>query len=770
MTRATNAPAPASKEGRKKTKVGENSSFISSLISPSLLFPDLIAALILGVLNIATALAIGALIFSGPLAPYQSMGIGLFLISTLVGGVLIPVGSGYKAVSAAPRSGQAPIFAAMAASIVVGMGDAAPQDMAATVVVTLLLATVLIGVFMFVIGAAKIGAMVRYVPYPVLGGTFAGLGFLLIKGGILVALGREAATAISASQLSDPDLLVQLLPAVAFALAVLGLERVIKYRLLVPGLIALSICGFYGVLFGLGETVQSAIAANWLPQPSLASAFLPILTFDQLALVDWTAVASQTGAIAVLGLVSVIMLLIDVSGVEIQINRDLDPNYELKVAGLTNIIGGFIFSPLASQSNSGTTIAVRMGGTRFVMILIYGALVASVIWVGPAPIAYMPTFVLGGFLIYTGIKALIRWVWTARKRLPLGDMLVVLTILCVVGGFGILEGVGVGIGLATVLFVHRYSQLSIIKTRMSGAEHMGNIDRSLEDQACLDAHSKALQIFILQGFLFFGSSTRLLEQVKTVLDDPNRGPLAYLLMDFRHVDAMDTSAANCFAKLMQWGKRDGLTLVLTGCSADMAERLTQLADDLGVNASTVQILGDLEDGVGWCQDDILKTLSTQSDAPETETIGTGPDAGFEHLLGDLLGDRKAAKHIAPIFERVEKRKGAVLFAQGAPGDALYLVLQGSISVVLDVPGKPALTVRTMRAGAILGEMALYTGEPRSASAVAKQDCVLYQLDRAGYETLQQTYPRAFGLFQSYVVRLMAERLGRANRAILALSR
>jgi SulP family sulfate permease len=344
----------------------------------------------------------------------------------------------------------------------------------------------------------------------------------------------------------------------------------------------------------------------------------------------------------------------------------------------------------------------------------------------------------------------------------------------VVAGVGILEGVGVGIGLATVLFVHRYSQLSTIKTQMSGSEHMGTIDRNLEDQACLDAHGKALQIFILQGFLFFGSSTRLLEQVKNVLTDPDRAGLAYVLMDFRHVDAMDTSAANCFAKLMQWCGRDGLTLVLTGCSADMSERLTQLADDLGGNGRNVRILDDLEDGVGWCQDEILKTLQKQSDAPQdASTSSETPqdlDAKFEHLLGDLLGDPKAAKHISPIFKRVDKRKDAVLFAQGDPGDALYLVLLGSISIVLDMPGKPALTVRTMRAGAILGEMALYTGEPRSASAVARQDCVFYRLDRAGYETLQQIYPRAFGLFQCYVVRLMSERLGRANRAILALSR
>ena len=540
----------------------------------------------------------------------------------------------------------------------------------------------------------------------------------------------------------------------------------IKHRLLVPGLLALSVCAFYAILFGLGETVQSAIAANWLPQPNPAGHFLPVLTASQLNMVDWAAVASQAGAMAVLGLLCVIMLLIDVSGVEILINRDLDPNRELKVAGLVNIFGAFVFSPLACQSNAGTTIAVGLGGTRFMMILIYGALVAGVIWVGPAPIAYMPPFVLGGFLIYTGLNSMIQWVWNARKKLPPGDMLVVLSIFCVVGVFGILEGVGVGVGLATVLFVHRYSQLSILKSRMSGAEHSGNIDRSIEDQVYLDTHGTALQIFILQGFLFFGSSTRLLEEVKTVLEDPNRRPLSHLLVDFRHVDAMDTSAANCFSKLMQWCKRDGLTLILTGCSVDMAERLTQLAHDLGLMGRTVKMLGDLDDGVSWCQDEILKTTGPKGDA--LHPPGSDPD--FEQMLSQLLGDSAAARRLSASFERTEKTKDEVLFSQGDPGDALYLVLTGSISIVLDVPGKASLTVRTMRAGAILGEMALYTKEPRSASAVAKQDCVLYRLDRAGYETLQHKHPRAFGLFHSYVVRLMAERLARANRAILALSR
>jgi hypothetical protein len=100
----------------KSEKANTFQSFIASIIDPSVLFPNLMAASILALLNIATALAIASLIFSGPLVPFISMGIGMFLIATVVGGVAVPAASGYKAILSAPRGGQSPIFATMAAA------------------------------------------------------------------------------------------------------------------------------------------------------------------------------------------------------------------------------------------------------------------------------------------------------------------------------------------------------------------------------------------------------------------------------------------------------------------------------------------------------------------------------------------------------------------------------------------------------------------------------------------------------------------------------
>lgn len=101
---------------------------------------------------------------------------------------------------------------------------------------------------------------------------------------------------------------------------------------------------------------------------------------------------------------------------------------------------------------------------------------------------------------------------------------------------------------------------------------------------------------------------------------------------------------------------------------------------------------------------------------------------------------------------------------------MYLILEGSISIVLELPNDQVLHLRTMRTGAILGEMALYTGAARSASALVNENCQLYQLDKKSYLLLNKKNPVEAAFLHTFIVRLMSERLGRANREIMALSR
>jgi len=734
-------------------------SFLSSILSAKFLLPNLMAATLISVMKITTAISIGALIFSGPLSPYLSTGIGLFLLGTAVGGALVAAGSGFRAVVSGPRSAQAPILAGMAAAIALAMEGQSDEAIAVTVVVSILATTIIVGIFLFALGWIKMGALVRFIPYPVMGGFFAGLGFLLIKGGIAVVLGPIGDFADPGSFFTS-NAILHLAPAVCFAVLFYIAQQRIRHWLLMPIFLGASLFLFYATLFATGTSVETATAENWLPSFNLgAEAFFPIITIDQLALVDWGVIVTQSSTILVMVLMSIIMLLLDTSGIEIALNRDMDPNHELKAAGVANIFTGFASGPLVIQSAVDTAFTHRLGGTRYVMILAHSLIIFAVIYAGPAPIAYLPTTILGGLLIFIGIDFLMKWVWDTRKKLPLTDFTVICGILLVVATYGILEGVAVGIALALLLFVHSYSQLSVIKSSLSGTEHVSNVDRNFKEREYLEQHGDALHIFVLQGFLFFGTASRLLDDIRTLLDNRDRVKIKYLVLDFHQVDALDTSAANSFAKLSQICTKDSIELVFTGCSIEISQRLKSLNSDATTPAGNVRIFNYLNEGVTWCEDAILQGYESEDNKIEPED-----------LLAELLQNSKAAKTLAPYFKQTSYDDGHTLFRQGDPGEALYLILQGSVSIVVELADGDPLHLRTIRAGAILGEMALYSGTSRSATAVVNGDSILFQLDQKSYRKINKNWPAEFGLFHAFIVRLMSERLSRANKEIMALSR
>lgn len=734
-------------------------SFFTALRSPEILLPNFTAAAILAIMNVTTAISIAALVFSGPLAPYLPTGIGLLLVSTAVGGLLVASFSGYKGIVAGPRSGQAPIVASLAAGVVLTMSGKADEAVVATVVVTILIASLLISVVLFGLGWAKLGGLARYVPYPVMGGFFAGLGFLLLKGGILVTLGSLVSPDHFASFLTT-DVALHLAPALLFAVLLYLLDQRIKHWSLMPAYLLATVIIFYAVLFSVGSSVETAALNQWLPTISVAeSSFFPVIKADQLGLVDWTAVLAQSSTILIMMLMSVIMLLLDTSGVEIVIDRDLDPNHELRAAGMANVISGLCTGVIAIQAAADTAFAHKLGGNRFLMIILYTIFVAAVIVAGPSPIAYVPTLMLGGLLMYIGIDFLMTWVWSIRKKIPPKDFAVVCGILFVVAAYGLLEGVAVGVVLTIILFVHSYSQLSVIKSDKTGTEHVSNVDRNQEQTKYLDEHGGKFHIFVLQGFLFFGTASRLLDDIRSLLDDPKRQDIRYLILDFYAVDELDTSAINSFAKLLQICKKGNMTLVVTGCSQVIEVRFRNLIEGIPEAADTLRIFDDLDHGVAWCGDQILESMDAQY----------GDDDPI-NMLTQLLGDRNAAEIVSSKFRKLSVRESELVFEQGEPGDALYLILSGAVSVVLNLPSGQNIHLRTMRAGAILGEMALYTGADRSATAVVKESGELYRLDQNSYNRLNENHPAEAGALHSFIVRLMSDRLARANKAIVALSR
>ena len=101
------------------------------------------------------------------------------------------------------------------------------------------------------------------------------------------------------------------------------------------------------------------------------------------------------------------------------------------------------------------------------------------------------------------------------------------------------------------------------------------------------------------------------------------------------------------------------------------------------------------------------------------------------------------------------KAGQMIFETGSSGDVMYVVQEGEVDIVL-----AGRVIDTSGAGGIIGEMALISDKPRSASAIAKTDCKLVPIDEKRFTFLVQQTP----YFSIQVMRVIAERLRRYMEA------
>lgn len=134
------------------------------------------------------------------------------------------------------------------------------------------------------------------------------------------------------------------------------------------------------------------------------------------------------------------------------------------------------------------------------------------------------------------------------------------------------------------------------------------------------------------------------------------------------------------------------------------------------------------------------------------------DRLLDHHLRSLLGalDAAALALLRSQLQWVEVAAGSTLMTQGEAGDAVYLSISGRLrAYVRDESGVERL-VREMSRGQVIGEMALYTDEPRSATVVAVRDSVLVRLDKPAFlQLLAGSVALSMALTRQLVKRLQA---------------
>ncbi|MGC1306287.1 MAG: SulP family inorganic anion transporter [Phormidesmis sp.] len=726
-------------------------------LQPNRLVPTLTAGLITGVLLVIYAISMAALIFTGPLVEFVPIGIGLTLVTAIVVAVIVALTNSMPGIVIMPQDSPAIILALMVGAIATQMPASDPA-LLPTVIMSLAIATSTVGIVCFFLGTFKLGNLIRFIPYPVVGGFLAGTGYLLAQGAFNVMTDQFFNLA-DLPVLIAPTMVIRWLPGCAIGLALVVLLRRYNNVFIMPVVIVGSILAFYAILWLSQTSISNAQALGLLFGDFPEGGLWRPLHWSMLGQVKWALIFSQADKVATVVLLSVIALLLNVSGIELAARQDIDLNRELQSTGVANLLtglgGGIVgFHALGLSVLSCVKINAK---SRLVGVIAAGICVVTLL-LGETLVTLFPKPVLGGVALFLGLSFLVEWVYDAWFTLPKTDYGIVILILFVIATVGFLQGVGVGIVVSVALFVLSASQVNVTKHTLSGATHQSHTARSLPQARILQDEGEQIYILDLQGFLFFGTANILLNSVKARLEDPTLLPLKYVLLNFQAVNGLDSSAVLSFVRLKQLLQQQAIKLALTHLSPVIRTQLKRggclLPDDTVCQAFT-----DRDHGLEWCENDLLGIIPLRRARALPLLI----------QLSDLFPNRNIASEFINYLEEWDAEPGEYVYQQGEPADTVDLIEMGEVTVYLGGQHEQIHRIQALGAGNIVGAVDFFRhASTHQTSAVVAAPSTLYRLSSESFQHLEREHPEVATAFQAAVIQILGDRLTYAYKEIADL--
>jgi SulP family sulfate permease len=713
---------------------------------------DAATGVVASFVTLAHCLSFSALVFAGSLAAGLPMALWGFMIATAIVTVLSGWLTTLPPILAGPRNPAVAVMAVMAATIsAAALEKGLPGPEAARhVLMALAMASALTGALIWVLGRFRLGQAVRFVPYPVIGGFLAASGVLLVLGGVEVGTGMRFGWAQIRDVFTGTTPL-RLAVTAGFALVLLLLRRAPQGPKALPIVIVLAALvldlalWLAGTASGPGwHLATSGGARGWSPLSAVAG-------------LDWGILAKAGVEIVSIAGVSTAALLLDVSSLEVQRRTQADMDTEFRISGAANLavaaIGGLSVGHALNPSRlidalGGRGRAAGVAGGLFVgLILASGADLASLV---PRP-------VLGGLLIFLGVGVL-GDALKAPGRHSWPDLALTLLIMGAIVGLGYLTGIVLGMVGACLLFAARYSRIGVIRRHITRAELAAPVERSPEVSRLLAEQGSRIHVLWLTGYLFFGSSSGLYENIRQSTAPRGLFGRRWVVLDCSAVTGIDASAVLSFQKLADWASASDVTLVYAAATSALAAELA--AAGILEGARGARHFPTRNEALEWAENELVVAAGD----------GRPHAAAFESWLERELGEAAAQQLVGGYFERRELQVGEVLCALGAPSDTLELVAAGSVAVTVPAlgSGNGTVRVRRMTGSTVVGEMGFFRGSPRAASVVAEEPALVYVLTRQAYMRLLAEEPRLAAEFLHFVVRALSDRVEAANREITAL--
>ncbi len=637
--------------------------------------PKAVAALSVGLTSglglLVAQIAFGTFIFSGPLAPYSSQGVGLILFGNFTACLIIALASGYRGAI----SGLSPTLVVVMALIGTSV-NATGHTLFVTTVGALVISATAAGVLFFLVGHFQLSNLMRFIPYPMAAGFVAGVGGVVCLAA-LALLGVEPGAETMAALLTPP-LLWKWAPGVLFGIALYLAMKRWKTALILPLGVALALVAYHFALGSLGISTEAAQQAGLLFTSTAEGNLWPALLPEDVHHVDWGVMATLIPDILMLILLAFIVLIMNLAGLELAAGKDLNWDREFKATGYASMVAGLgggtvgcmiVPASLRSKLFRATT---RLTGVTASLVI------GSALFLGDGILELVPVALTAGIVIFAGIGMLDEGLLRSYRQLSGTEFMIVIAIFITILAFGLLMGVGVGLVATLVFFTVRLSRVDTIESRFTLRERHSKKARSVTDRALLVQEGKRVRGYRLRGYIFFGSVYPLVDELRQHLnDDP---PPTCLLLDFSNVSGFDVSAVNVLGRFMQTADAAGMQVVMCTSSeqflAGLKRNLTPaVGAGLRVEQSTDQALERCEDIIihAWRTDD---RMADKRRAQLLEATG----ADVEQYLNRLIIFESLVEQLRPWLKPGNYAGAETIAGPDRQQEGLELLISGRASV------------------------------------------------------------------------------------------
>lgn len=704
----------------------------------------MIAGFVVSLTAISSILSYSALLFAGAPLDVQAQGLFSILLSALVLGIVGAAMSTLRISFLTVDGASTAALSTITAPLIAGLTGASPGVLGATLSVGLAGVTALAGLALIGLGWVRGGAVVRFLPVQLLAGLLAGTGWSLSVGGAAVAVGSK----LTPGLLLLPGTWVHFLPAVALAIAITGASRRVHLPVVIPALLLIG-AGLHHLVFAnLGMAIERQQAEGWLlPTPGRLVWSFP-WTPNILGLVDWAALAQQAPALGATVAVICLLVLVNAGSLELQARQDVDLDRDLRANGAANLMTGLVGGILGNLSPSRSGALHRMGAKSRLTTMAAAAAAGLLPMALPGLIGLVPRWVLGALVLFMGLNLLDTWVLQVRKGLSPAEWLTVPVVLAVSVFFGLPAAVFAGLTMGCATFALMYSRASPIRARYRGDVAQSNVDRPDEVRTLLQGQANAILVLYLQGFLFFGTASRLLTEVKAELVRSSK-TLKFLVLDCSNTDGLDGSARAILERMHQVTASYGVTLIYAALPAAAQARLGAL----------------LRPKPGL---EVLPTLDIALERIELALLDGHAVTGARLTLDDV--DPAHADTLELALVRNVVPAGHVLMTQGQTSNDLLFIVRGHAEVMVSFDGAAPIRVRQFGPGTMVGEIGFLLGTPRTATVLAVTECETRSLTRAEISRLEAEHPGAVLALQRAVMARLSRRLLDKDHLIAMLVR